>query len=412
MQNDCLSQNGYKLDKDQKTITKVVDGVCYKRSIKNTRDIVKYRVFSLRCILSIIQNRGFNIYHYVPVDMYNYSVKFRSMLKHKEMLFYKLYFYNLLLEVQKKYKQFDCIIDKIKNSYSYKAIYHEYDEIFRKTVGIHPIWFGLIVSLEIYIHNRTDRMISLDLIRSAMNDNINASFLPTASTTTQQCDDNPVESLEYMPKSITEDIMSCSDNLSCKETNRTDTTDCCDIPAATATTATANTDTANTDTVDNEPLGEMDIECINRNRLCDMSIQKLHEIVLNTTPSGIKPEDTPLNLCSALPDSIPQPVSQVAPVPQSSQEKPACADNYKEKYEEQCTINKHLHEYINTLLGEIASLNAKVDQYQSQVQQSEQQPMQQQQYQVQYTQDGQIYLIPVQEVYQGTCPTTQLYAQQ
>ena len=119
----------------------------------------------------------------------------------------------------------------------------------------------------------------------------------------------------------------------------------------------------------------MDIECINRNRLCDMNIQKLHEIVLNTTPSGIKPEDTPLNLCSALPDSIPQPVSQVAPVLQSSQDKPACADNYKEKYEEQCTINKHLHEYINTLLGEIASLNAKVDQYQSQVQQSEQQPV-------------------------------------
>lgn len=408
MQNDCLSQNGYKLDKDQKTITKVVDGVCYKRSIKNTRDIVKYRVFSLRCILSIIQNRGFNIYHYVPVDMHNYSVRFRSMLKQKEMLFYKLYFYNLLLEVQKKYKQFDCIIDKIKNSYSYKAIYHEYDEIFRKTVGIHPIWFGLIVSLEIYIHNRTDRLISLDLIRSAMNDNINASFLPTTSTTSQQCDDNLVESLEYMPKSITEDIMSCSDNLSCKETNRTDTTDCCDIPAATATTATATTDTA-----DNEPLGEMDIECIDRNRLCDMSVQKLHEIVLNTTPSGIKPEITPLNLCSALPDSVPQPVSQV--VPQVSQDKD-CVDSYKEKFEEQCTINKHLHEYINTLLGEIASLKSKVDQYQSQVQQSEQQPMQQQlqqqQYQVQYTQDGQMYLIPVQEVYQGTCPTTQLYAQQ
>lgn len=170
---DYVSEGGYLFDKDTRTVKKLYNTTLYKRSITTSVDVIRYRILSLRCLVAIVKKKDITLFHHVPTDMHRYSAQFRKEYGKGAVLFYKLYFYTLLLKIQKHYTQFDEIIARINRMIPYRTIYTEYDRIFVKTIGIDPIWFGMLISLEIRIHTKCDRTISLNVIRSCMNDSIN-----------------------------------------------------------------------------------------------------------------------------------------------------------------------------------------------------------------------------------------------
>lgn len=170
---DYVSEGGYLFDKDTRTVKKLYNTTLYKRSITTSVDVIRYRILSLRCLVAIVKKKDITLFHHVPTDMHRYSTQFRKEYGKGAVLFYKLYFYTLLLKIQKHYTQFDEIIARINRMIPYRTIYTEYDRIFVKTIGIDPIWFGMLISLEIRIHTKCDRTISLNVIRSCMNDSIN-----------------------------------------------------------------------------------------------------------------------------------------------------------------------------------------------------------------------------------------------
>lgn len=170
---DYVSEGGYLFDKDTRTVKKLYNTTLYKRSITTSVDVIRYRILSLRCLVAIVKKKDISLFHHVPTDMHRYSTQFRKEYGKGAVLFYKLYFYTLLLKIQKHYTQFNEIIARINRMIPYRTIYTEYDRIFVKTIGIDPIWFGMLISLEIRIHTKCDRTISLNVIRSCMNDSIN-----------------------------------------------------------------------------------------------------------------------------------------------------------------------------------------------------------------------------------------------
>ena len=173
-QNAYVSEGGYMFVPERKAVIKKHNNITYTRQISSIRDIIKSRIFSVRCLLSITNDCGFSLFHLVPRDMHIYSLKFKDVRKNNDLFFYKVYFYSVLMDIQCKFPQFSYIIDRMETVSTYRAVYGDYDRIFKDVTGIDPIWFGLVVSLEAKIHNTTDKIIPLSLIRSIMNDSIHA----------------------------------------------------------------------------------------------------------------------------------------------------------------------------------------------------------------------------------------------
>lgn len=280
MQNEYVSRGGYIFNKGEHMVKKIVNGKIFKRSINSTRDALRYRLFSLRCLLSIVRDQGFSLYHLVPTDMHEYNIKFRSTNNKNDILFYKLYFYSMLLEIQKKYTQFDYLIDQIKKSNTYRNVYSEYDRIFKDVTGLNSVWFGLLISLEIYIHNCTDRLISLDIIKSVMNDPINKYIMEQTENdnkvmfdSDQLSSEEIKESLGYSPKTVESDLSSVNSDIpfpilnyinnSCNSEYKIVQSSPKSLSTTEHTTVNCKQDSDNTVNNVNTTIGKTDIDCVN-----------------------------------------------------------------------------------------------------------------------------------------------------
>lgn len=440
MQNEYKSEGGYVFEKENRTIKKVVNGILFKRCIASSRDVLKYRIFSLRCLLSIIHQRGFKIFHLVPTDMYTYSVRFKKMTNKNDLLFYKLYFYNMLLETQKRYTQFDYLIDKIEKSYSYRHVYTEYDRIFRDIIGINSIWFGMLISLEIHIHSCSDKMISLDTIRAAMNDSINRHI----ADVTESIDISALEykelnkekikqSLGFFPNEIDKDIGSCTAGIPIRDIIHTESSDSTDYKTIESLSSSTNIDleepckdvTTNSSTVNGNSHGNghnnandtVRDPCSNDGTASSSAAKTLSEVGASHIDSSKCSSNNVIqqpigksteNIIKSLMKTV-GPLSNVLEETKSNR----CKDFegvMKKKLSEQYKLNKEMCDGLNFIIKEVTALKTTLYDTQARF-------MNQVQSQLQYTQNmcnemyhslyGQyVYNNDYQNMCQNTCQNT------
>lgn len=188
----------YTVDYIKKEIKKTVDEITYVRDIKSARDYMKYRIFAGKLLLSYKENKGFSVYHYLPRDMHDYTIKIRLLNENKrisDLKVYREYFINILKRIINYYPEFYKILANLK-VVSTIRMYRDFDNIFRCCTGSDPIFLGMALSLEMRINTINGSHIKIDLIKSIMNNeqfkiiNINKSLNIINSVYCIDSDDN------------------------------------------------------------------------------------------------------------------------------------------------------------------------------------------------------------------------------
>lgn len=310
-----VSENGYLFNKDTKTVKKLVDGLVYQRKISSCLDVIRYRILSLRCLLALATQRGFAIYHFVPVDMHEFKVKFNTTYNKSTVVFFKLYFYNLLIEVKKKYTQFERLEARAQKSLPYTVVYTEYDEIFRKSFGIDPVCFGLIISLEIRIHTSTDRIITIENITTALKDSVNVYMT--------DCIDS--EKMSPLPKGV--DDTGIQSNSDCDQQNTQ--------PVQIIQKVPPQHYVVKKDTIEYDMRKSRDVQSqpIDYGNLYKYDVDNDKK----SLPTENETQVSDTAACDSLMYNTPESI-------------------LKSRLDEQCAINSQLYDYINLLIGEVTNL--------------------------------------------------------
>lgn len=181
---DYVSENGFMFRKEKRMIIKKGDEIPMFKEIKNSREMIKCRLFSVICLLSLKKQMPIEIDHFIPRQLYLFNrsnignfivVTGRNKTEEKrinDIIALKMYFSIMIKELVCIIPQFAPIIALLDCKYSTKALYKKYDEIFTETLNIDPIYLGAMASIEMKIHNDTDKMLSVSMIHTLFSDSI------------------------------------------------------------------------------------------------------------------------------------------------------------------------------------------------------------------------------------------------
>lgn len=158
----------YSIDYNNKKISREIDNKTYVRDLKSPRDCMKYRVFACRLLLSYKENKGFSVYHFLPVDLHNYIIDIKTMNDDEKMTdikIYKEYFVSIIKKLVKYYPEFENLMNNIDRSSTIKT-YRTFDSIFRCYTGSDPIMLGMALSLEMRICTINKNKIDINMVKS------------------------------------------------------------------------------------------------------------------------------------------------------------------------------------------------------------------------------------------------------
>lgn len=159
----------YDVDVGNKQISRNYLGHCYTRRIRSPRDTIKYRVLAARSLLAVCENRGFDIFHFVPRDQHQALITYRAEIgsqKYTDTGFFKSYFATLIARLLPYYPQLETCREHLRSAETYVRLYSLFDLFFRKTLLRDPIYLGMAISLELRIHQDVGRTLPLECIRA------------------------------------------------------------------------------------------------------------------------------------------------------------------------------------------------------------------------------------------------------
>lgn len=142
----------YKIDYKENSITKIINGKEYTKFSKNSRDIIKYRIYSCKLLLSYLNKENIILKHFIPLEMHNFIIENKKE-KITDLNILKNYFLNLIKILSEKLPDFSILINNNNNNKNLSSItlYKLYEKIFIKYTNLNPKLIGMAFSLESFI---------------------------------------------------------------------------------------------------------------------------------------------------------------------------------------------------------------------------------------------------------------------
>lgn len=175
-------------------VSKSFKGFNYDRNIRSPRDILKYRLFSIRLLIALKINKGFYLFHFLPKDNHDFNVMFKEknnidykIDKFNDLYCFKSYFVFLMRNLIKLDRTFnDIFLNEDLNLFNldiflnkdlifkkdFRDIYSRYDHLFKTLYRFDPVYLGLFASLEFRIKQNIDKYVPVSLINDLFNINL------------------------------------------------------------------------------------------------------------------------------------------------------------------------------------------------------------------------------------------------
>lgn len=157
----------YRIDYENKIIYKDLNGKEFKKSIKNARDIIKYRIYSCKLLLSYLNQQDIDVNHFLPLDLHNYIKENKKLKINSDTKILKNYFILLLKNLINILPNFSNILNnKLNNNYKINQFYKEYDKIFINYTNLDPLFVGLALSLELNISTCYNKLLPYNTLKN------------------------------------------------------------------------------------------------------------------------------------------------------------------------------------------------------------------------------------------------------
>ena len=140
-----MNLNSYYIDIDKKICIKYTSCHYYTLKINNSRDALRYRLFSIIGLIKLVEKDDITTEYNIPTELHQSFLQFKKTTPGKtKYFFYKLYFLELIIKLKQLYSAFS----QLDEHHQIHKLIKEFDNIFLNTYGINPIWYGMAIKIE------------------------------------------------------------------------------------------------------------------------------------------------------------------------------------------------------------------------------------------------------------------------